>query len=773
MPRISPFLDVVAGVGASVSLNRTTEIAARGNVACFLDPMRVLFQRQVSVSPERWALEVYNLATRETEPVPHGEWGASFLAARGGRWMAFAAGLGVYDATGTIWADAGLAGVGTDGRGAAGADGTIGFVQHYQAGRGLQLLTPNGEAIDLPDIAINTLSIYDRSLAVWVEGGQVKAWGRRDPAPQAEPVSAVRVVQSAGQWFLLVTTDTRLILRRWDAAEGTVVVNGPTAFAADAALLNPTTIRVVSSRTVGERPEDIETHDVAIADLPLPANFNGGVMNGPGPVLEQQVSKKKLGGWAAVIAAIAAAVALAKGGGSKPNPQLPTPNPAPASYTLTVRVYRGPVAGDHKLPGAAVDAGDVHAVADGAGNANLDGLPAGQHNVCARAAGYVPTCAAVTVPGGPLDLSLERDVPPTLPVRIDRRSWVTDAGTFRPVFQSGLSLLVRSPAERAAFLDQTRAIGFNGIRVFAGDLGWAGQTPAAARAALHPFLDEAAARGLYVYVCAITGGRDPAYDIEAHLRDVAAIVAVHPNAILEVENEIGHPTLSDRGNDVGWLLGMARRSIPAGVLWTLGAPVGTDEPTPEGTYEADGGQFNDAHLDRGRDLYNQVRRLREIAAISEATRKPAMSGEPIGIAEVPMPGKQRLWGDDARRFAFAYGVLCRGFELGCVFHSEQGLHAEQLGPQTTAAAEDFIAGWKAIDTPDRLAFVNAGWPGSPIRGANFDTGIVRAYSFIAGDRGWTVLVGLRGDPAVEWGGGWHPVKAVADRPGVRVIEIAR
>jgi hypothetical protein len=149
-----------------------------------------------------------------------------------------------------------------------------------------------------------------------------------------------------------------------------------------------------------------------------------------------------------------------------------------------------------------------------------------------------------------------------------------------------------------------------------------------------------------------------------------------------------------------------------------------------------------------------------------------MSGEPIGIAEDPMPGKQRFWGDDATRFSFAYGVLCRGFELGCVFHSEQGLQRQPLGPNTEALrVRSSPAG--AIPTAERLSFVNAGWPGSPVAKANFDTGIVRAYSFTAGGRGWTVLVGVRGDPAVEWGGGWHPVGVVAEQPGVQVIAIAR
>lgn len=266
MPRVTQYADIVAGNGAAVSLNGTV-LAGRGTVACFLDPSRVMYQRLIDPVKDVWQLEVYDLATKQSAKAPCGERGANFLAARGGRWMAYAAGLGLYDASGSIWPYAGLAATGTDGRGAIGQDGTIGFVRDRANGRGLQLLTVDGEATDLPDIAIQTLCIFDRTLAIWVDGGQVRAWGWKDPAPQAEPVSSARVIKVGGLLVLLVTTNTGLILRRWDDPVGKVVIPTPTAFAADFALINPTTIRIVSSRTVGEPPEDIEIHDESIATV--------------------------------------------------------------------------------------------------------------------------------------------------------------------------------------------------------------------------------------------------------------------------------------------------------------------------------------------------------------------------------------------------------------------------------------------------------------------------------------------------------------------------
>lgn len=352
-------------------------------------------------------------------------------------------------------------------------------------------------------------------------------------------------------------------------------------------------------------------------------------------------------------------------------------------------------------------------------------------------------------------------------LRIDGRFFVDDKGTARPLFASFLSRWTEP--SRDAVLDEV-AERFNGCRIFAGDLGWAGQTPAAALAALPGLLAAAAERSLHIYVCACTGS---GYDVAAHLREVGLICAMFPNATLEGFNEVGHPTQSDIGKDPARALDACRRHIPAGVTWTVGAPNGTDEPTREGTYPTDGGLFNDAHLDRGRDTYNQVRRVREIAAVSEATKKPAMSGEPIG-ADEEMGGST---GTKQRRndpgFFYILGLLSRGFEVGTVFHSEAGLQGRLLGPVQRLCADAFVAGFHAIPTQDRLSFINAGWQNSPVATANFETGIVRAYSFTAGNRGWTALVGLTGDPRIGWGGGWSPVGTVDERPGVQLIEIHR
>ena len=452
------------------------------------------------------------------------------------------------------------------------------------------------------------------------------------------------------------------------------------------------------------------------------------------------MTKKKLTGWLGALAAAAAAIIAAQQGKPPAPPIDHTPEWA-ATCRVVMQERRHREITEPELAGC------------------VDVARRGGHVEQLR--DYVDALPPDPAPPAP-------EIPPLERVAVDGRFGIAGGRTFRPVFTSALTLLTKLPDERDVVLDEAAALGFNGVRVFAGALTWAHQTPDLAIAELDELLEQAAARRLYVYVAAVTDS-GTGYDVEAHLRAVAAICAAHANCFgLEAANEIGHPTQAPLVNDVPRFLEVARRSIPGGVLWALGSALGQDEPDPGGRYVTDGGSFNDAHLDRGRDLWNQVRRLREIAAISEATKKPAMSGEPIGAAEQRQPGRREA--DTA--FFFAMGALCRGFELGCVFHSEDGLNARPLGPNQRACAEAFVAGWRAIPTDDRLGFQNAGWPSSPVAGADFSR-VVRAYTGVAGERAWTVLVGLTGDPALRLREPWRIDQTVDERNGVRVLQLAR
>jgi hypothetical protein len=341
-------------------------------------------------------------------------------------------------------------------------------------------------------------------------------------------------------------------------------------------------------------------------------------------------------------------------------------------------------------------------------------------------------------------------------LRVEGRFFVNEAGIFRPRFCSGLSLLRpdRSDADVRAFLDWASGTGFNGLRVFAGRLTWADQSAERARQRLPFLLAEATTRGLYVEVTAITDSKDGGYDLASHVAGLGSIVAGYPNAVIELVNEIGHPTQDDRVTDLNWLA-----SLAAG----LPGPVAFGASGDDESISARSGAYETKHLDRGRDKWNMVRRVRELENVSNTLKKPVLNNEPIkAVSQL---------GDPA--IYFTMGALNRGFEVGGVFHFDAGLQGLVPPADQQACADEYVAGSRILGTDDKLTFYNAGWGGSPVKGARFDQTIVRAYSFIGNGQGWTVLLGLSGDPGVEWSGGWRPGAVLADRGAVQVVELRR
>ena len=351
-----------------------------------------------------------------------------------------------------------------------------------------------------------------------------------------------------------------------------------------------------------------------------------------------------------------------------------------------------------------------------------------------------------------------------------------------PRLVSGLTLLVRTPAEQAAFLDWAVATGFNGVRVFAGALTWAGQTPDGARAVLPALLDLCAARGLAAEVTAITDS-GTGYDAKAHLAGVVGILRGRRGVLLELGNEVGHPSQADNitaHNLREW----GRELVPTGLLWAVGA-ASVDEPDAAGVYPTSGGTYSTAHLDRGRPTWNNVRRVREIYAIVEATRAPAIDNEPMGADELAgsQTGKQR-WNDPA--LFFALGALDRGFGVGGVHHSQAGLMGQLPGPVQQACADAYVAAQAAIESVLRGVvgqYKNVGHAGGPFASALFVNGgsadgVIRAYAFLDRNRGVAVLLGLRGDSALEWANGWRLIRTVGIRTAedgrqVAIMEIGR
>lgn len=267
---------------------------------------------------------------------------------------------------------------------------------------------------------------------------------------------------------------------------------------------------------------------------------------------------------------------------------------------------------------------------------------------------------------------------------------VDESGTrFLYVGASQLTILLKSPAERDAILDVLQARGFNGLRVFAGYLGWAQltQTPEQARAGLHDLLAAAAQRGLYVQVTAITDSAQ-GYDVLAHLQHVIAITREHVNVILEVGNELYHGSQSAFVNNMSALC-VAVKPLLEGYpnLWALGTAA-EDHPV-NGRYAADCGPVNTVHVSRGGDEDSMIRAMEGAALIMRVTGKPVINGEPIGAGEVLVVGSGARLNNPGFFGRMARRAL--SYSYGSNFHFEDGLFARlPWGPIQELAAQAFV-----------------------------------------------------------------------------------
>ena len=313
-------------------------------------------------------------------------------------------------------------------------------------------------------------------------------------------------------------------------------------------------------------------------------------------------------------------------------------------------------------------------------------------------------------------------------------------------------------------LDAIAARGANLVRLFCGPLPWASQTRESVYSGLPSLLQACADRGLNAYLSYCTEA-GTGYSTAGHCSDVEAI-AREPRfsmvVLREVANEPWHPTQGGR-------LGVSQCEALGAIL--RGAR-GYGAAEDDESLDYAGGDFVPVHLDRGRDKWNMVRRVREVMGCSEATGKPAFNQEPIGAAEHDEPGRRCADPD----IHYTMGALNRLMEVGGVFHSEDGLWARPLGPRQTACAEAFHAGSRIIPpTADRLSYRNVGHQGSPVVSATFNDGdlskpgCTRAYSGVLGGEAWTVELGCAGPSTLVWAA--QRVELLSDRGTVRVYHV--
>lgn len=317
-------------------------------------------------------------------------------------------------------------------------------------------------------------------------------------------------------------------------------------------------------------------------------------------------------------------------------------------------------------------------------------------------------------------------------------------------------------------LDEIAALGFNAVRgPFAGALPWAGQELRHVYEGLPRFLGWCSERGLNAIVPYITEA-GTGYDLDAHVRELEGIRASYRKVVLpEVGNESPHPSQGGR------LTPERCRDLAAMMVGPVSYGADLDD---ESTRYA-GGDYVSIHLDRGRDhRWNMVRRVREMLAVSEATGKPILSGEPIGADETEQPGKRCA----APEVFFTLGALNRLFLGGSgVWHSQAGLMAERLGPNQRRCAEAYLAGVRVWPGAERLQYFNVGHQNSPIVSARFNEGdlrkegCTRSYSGLSGDSGINVTLGISGDPGLSWGNDYWAGEVLGEMPGVRVTRVVR
>ena len=319
-------------------------------------------------------------------------------------------------------------------------------------------------------------------------------------------------------------------------------------------------------------------------------------------------------------------------------------------------------------------------------------------------------------------------------------------------------------------LDELATLRFNLVRVFAGRLTWCGQDIADVYDRLPAFCEDAHSRGLNVEASALTDSREgnhEAYDRRSHYAAVADRIDNYD--ILERANEPYHPTQYELTPEFLNGLPMPGR----GVIVANGAAEDDESLEYVGN-----GHYVTQHLDRGRDVWNMVRRVRELMAVSEATGKPVLNNEPIGAGEHDESG--RRCADPAIHYTM--GALNRLFGVGGIFHSTNGLTADPLGPRQRECAEAFIEGsfvW--ADPETQFTYKNVGHSDSPIVSATFNEGnlnhpgCTRSYSFVIGNTGLNVTLGVSdmNNPGANIGNGWAWGGEVGRKQGVIIREVGR
>jgi hypothetical protein len=165
----------------------------------------------------------------------------------------------------------------------------------------------------------------------------------------------------------------------------------------------------------------------------------------------------------------------------------------------------------------------------------------------------------------------------------------------------------------------------------------------------------------------------------AHVDTTVAIARSHWNVLLELTNEVGHPSNA---------VDVSRFNWPRDVLISQGSGLADAMPPVPGW------SYLSFHPGRSADWPRKLKSAREL---EDAYGKPCANNEPMGAAEVPETGRRSTNVHDF----YDAGVVAALHCTGATFHSQAGLRSELWGPVQEACARAFYQGLTAVPVEAR------------------------------------------------------------------------
>lgn len=319
--------------------------------------------------------------------------------------------------------------------------------------------------------------------------------------------------------------------------------------------------------------------------------------------------------------------------------------------------------------------------------------------------------------------------------RMQREDGTTFAWQGITAFQLADDVADGREAKAIALMDWAAANNVTILRVLVMANGLFQLNPMDGRAALPRVLELAAQRGLYVEVVALADTKSYQFDHRMHLSQIGHICTLNSAcAAVEIANEPRHATQDNIVGNPTYLASL-RALIPANIPVAYGASHG---PSDE-SLDFAGGDYVTVHASRagGDDGWRWVRHAREIQAQRDNHHgKFVVNDEPDRKAPFT---DQHL----------ALGLLMRIYGVGDTVHlaslrfddipTGAELQAFNARKQAWALVPDDMSGGRY--TAGHLA-------DSPVKVTESE--VLRAYSSLIGNSGYTVMIKVTGSAATRW-----------------------